>query len=258
MVAVSYLNTVPLVWGMIHGSQQGLFDLSFCLPSECADRLEDGNAEIGIVPAVELPRLKLEAIPGVGIACRGPVRSILLISKVPLRRIRTLAADAGSRTSVALARIILAEKHGAAPRIFSLAPDLNRMLEVADAALVIGDAALHLDPAALPHEVVDLGGEWVSLTGKPMVFAVWAARARNLHPSFPAAFAGSCRFGLEQIDEIIRREAAARSLSERLTRRYLTRHIVLELDDNDYEGLELFLRFAARFGRRQPSRIVPA
>ena len=77
-----FLNTVPLVWGMLHGEQRGLYDLEFCLPSECADRLESGAADVGIVPSVELPRLGLDIIRGAGIACRKAVRSILLVSKV--------------------------------------------------------------------------------------------------------------------------------------------------------------------------------
>jgi predicted solute-binding protein len=96
-----------LVWGLLHGRQRGLFDLSFCVPSECADRLEAGEADIGIVPAIEAARLRLEPLPGCAIACCGEVRSILLISKVPYERIATVAADSNSRTSVALARIIL-------------------------------------------------------------------------------------------------------------------------------------------------------
>ena len=147
---VSYLNTVPLVWGMLHGEQRGLFDLSFAIPAECADRLESGLADIGIVPAVELNRQKLEIIRGAGIACHGPVRSIFLISKVPYAEIRKLAADSTSRTSVALSRVILARKFGVQPQVQSHAPHLPSMLENADAALIIGDAALVLDPADLP------------------------------------------------------------------------------------------------------------
>src|SRR5688572_30479547 len=97
--AVSFLNTVPLVWGMLHGEQKGAFDLSFSVPSVCADRLASGEVDIGIVPCAELPRLGMEIIPDVGIACRGAVRSILLISKVDPRRIATLASDSSSRTS---------------------------------------------------------------------------------------------------------------------------------------------------------------
>src|SRR5215467_14127665 len=113
---------------MQHGEQSGLFDLSFAVPSECADRLADGRADIGIVPAVELNRQKLEMIRGTGIACNGPVRSILLISRVPFSEIRTLATDSSSRTSVALSRIVLSRKFGVSPEMVSQAPKLGSML----------------------------------------------------------------------------------------------------------------------------------
>src|SRR4051794_7984704 len=155
--AVSYLNTVPLVWGFVRGPQRSLFQLTFSVPSVCADRLESGDVDIGIVPCAELDRLGLDFLPDVGIACRGAVRSILLISKVPPGQIRTLAADVSSRTSVMLARILLAERYGTVPRVITVAPDLESMLAQSDAALIIGDPALRLDPASLPWQVLDLG-----------------------------------------------------------------------------------------------------
>ena len=79
--AVSFLNTVPLVWGMLHGEERDIFDLSFSVPSECADRVAAGQADLGILPVAEIQRLSLPCFREVGIACRGPVRSILLISK---------------------------------------------------------------------------------------------------------------------------------------------------------------------------------
>ena len=129
---------------MLHGDQQGLFDIEFSIPSECADRLESGAADIGIVPVAELPRLGLAIVPGTGIACRGAVRSILLVTKVARPKIRVLAADTSSRTSVQLARILLERNHGARPRFVPHPPDLAAMLEAADAALIIGDPALRV------------------------------------------------------------------------------------------------------------------
>lgn len=241
---VSYLNTVPLVWGMVHGDERGLFDLSFAIPAECADRLETGLADIGIVPAVELNRQNLEIIRGAGIACHGPVRSIFLISKVPYGEIRKLAADSTSRTSVALSRVILARKYGVEPEVRSHAPHLPSMLEHADAALIIGDAALILDPAELPFEVLDLGAEWVQMTGLPMVFAVWAARA-ELPPQDPEPFLESMRFGLAHIDDIARSEHAKVGVSEDLARTYLKNNIVFDLGDREYAGLKTFLQYAS-------------
>jgi chorismate dehydratase len=247
--AVSYLNTVPLVWGMLHGygpdDGKDAFDLRFALPSACSDQIASGDADIGIVPVIEMARQKLEYFPGTGIACHGPVRSILLISKVPFRQIRTLATDSGSRTSVQLARIILTEKFGVTPRLISRPADLATMLGEADAALLIGDAALRVDPEKLPFETLDLGGEWVSMTGLPMVFAVWAGRTDAVQPSLTNAFNHSCRYGLAHIDDIVRSESVTRGFPEALVREYLTSHIVFELGARDYAGLETFLERAA-------------
>jgi predicted solute-binding protein len=246
--AVSYLNTVPLVWGLQHDPPlQNIFDLDFALPSECAGQLASGKADIGILPVIEMARQQLDFFRGSGIASFGPVRSILLISRLPFDKIRTLATDSGSRTSVMLARIILAEKFGATPSLISMAPNLTAMLGVADAALLIGDAALHVEPAALPFQTLDLGQQWTALTGLPMVFAVWAGRKGSLRQPYGDALLASCRFGISRIDEIVPHEAPRRSLSESLVREYLTRHIVFELGEREYAGLDLFLRRAATF-----------
>ena len=232
---------------MLHGAQRDRFDLTFCLPSECAARLESGAADIGIVPTVEAARQGLAVIPGAGIACHGPVRSILLVTKVDPGRIRTLALDASSRSSAMLARIVLSRRYGAEPRVGSMPPDLGAMLAVADAALVFGDPALRLEPEALGLVSLDLGGEWCEMTGLPMVFAVWASRPEAAAPGLAEAFLGSCRFGIEHLEEIVRLEAAPRQLSEALAREYFARHIILELGERDYEGMRLFVQYAREF-----------
>jgi chorismate dehydratase len=233
---------------MLHGAQQDLFELEFCIPSECADRLAARRADIGIVPSIELSRQDLQIIPGAGIACFGAVRSILLVTKEEPSRIRTLAADASSRTSVMLARILLARRYGVEPRFVSLPPDLPGMLEAADAALIIGDPALLVDPAKLPFPVLDLGSEWTAMTGLPMVFAVWAGHPECITPDLTAAFLDSCRFGLQHLEQIVAAEAPRRNLSEKLVREYFTHNVVLELGPKEQEGLQLFLRYAAPFG----------
>jgi predicted solute-binding protein len=229
---------------MLHGPQRDLFDLDFRLPSECADQLAKGAADIGIVPSFELTRQDLEVIPGAGIACHGAVRSILLISSCPAPEIRTLAADTSSRTSVELARVILERRYSAHADSIPHAPDLPAMLRVADAALIIGDPALHIDAGSLPYHVYDLGAEWVALTGLPMVFAVWAARKGVVTAGVAEAFTGSCRWGRARIEEIVAAEAARRGFAPDLVREYLTRRIVHELGPREYEGMDLFLSWA--------------
>jgi len=242
--AVSFLNTTPLVWGMLRGPQRGLFEVDFQIPAVCADQLAAGEADIGIVPSFELTKQDLEIIPGAGIACHGAVRSILLVSARPAAEIRTLAADASSRTSVQLARVVLERRYGACPAIAAQAPDLEKMLRTADAALIIGDPALRIDPARLPYRVYDLGAEWVEMTGLPMVFAVWAGRRGVVTPEVAEAFRASLRYGRERMDEIVAMESARREFAPELVREYLTRHIVHELGEREYAGMERFLSWA--------------
>ena len=243
--AVSYLNTWPLVWGFLHGPQKGLFDFRFDLPAVCARVVGEGKAGIGLVPSAELDRLGLSFLPDVGIACEGAVRSILLVSRRPFGEIRTVAVDWGSRTSVALTRILLAERYGCRPAMTAQAPRLEEMLAECDAALIIGDPALHLNPDALPYRTLDLGAEWVAWTGLPMVFAVWAGHEEQLTERVAEAFVGSYEWGLGHIDEMVARAAAERGFEPQLAREYLTRHIVYRLSARHLEGLRLFRRLAA-------------
>ena len=177
------------------------------------------------------------------------MRSILLVSKVPIREIRTLATDLGSRTSVMLARVILAEKYGVTPNLISRRAELAPMLGEADAALVIGDPALHLDPSKLPFETLDLGREWTDYTRLPMVFAVWSGKKEMMQPAYEQAFLDSCREGLAHMDEIVLEQSPIRKVSQQLAREYLTRNIVFELNDKDHEGLNLYLKKAAALDR---------
>jgi chorismate dehydratase len=238
--AVSYLNTWPLVWGFEHGPQRGLYDFRFDLPSVCADAVGRGDADIGLVPCAELDRLELDFLPQLGIACDGPVRSILLISKRPFDQIRTVAADSGSRTSVALTRIVLAEQYDCRPLIIPQAPRLDDMLADCDAALIIGDPALHLEPETPGYQTLDLGAAWTDWTGLPMVFAVWAGKSRYLTPAVAKTFVDSYGCGRQNMDEIVKRAARERGFSEALAREYLTRHIVFELSPKHLKGLHLY------------------
>ena len=142
--AVSFLNTVPLVWGMMHGPERDLFDLSFSVPSECADRVADGSADIGIIPVAEINRLQLPYLREVGIACRGPVRD-----PPDLEDPAGGHSDPGRGFQFAHVRDADAHRSQAQvrlqPPIGIQAPKLQDMLANADAALIIGDPALRMN-----------------------------------------------------------------------------------------------------------------
>jgi predicted solute-binding protein len=229
---------------MLHGPQKDLVDLTFSLPSVCSRELELGKIEIGLVPVAEIARQGLEIVPGVGITCFGTVRSILLVSKCPVRQIRTLAADSSSRTSVQLARVILRERYGATPQISSLEPVLEDMLLECDAALVIGDPALRIDPEALPYQTLDLGEEWRLLTGLPMVFAAWGGKPGLATSALQAITRASYLYGAKRLDEIVDREHHTRGVSRKLAHQYLTSNIRYILGPREEKGLETFLELA--------------
>jgi chorismate dehydratase len=242
--AVSYLNTVPLVWGMMHGPQRDQTELSFSIPSECARDVASGVAEVGLVPVAEIVRQGMEVVSSVGITCLGPVRSILMFSRVPWNEIQTLAADASSRTSVELARIILRERFGVLPKIASELPVLSEMLSHADAALIIGDPALRLEPNTSGYAWLDLGAEWFSLTRLPFVFAAWAGKPGLRSRPLSHLTTDSYLFGRARLDEIIESEHSQRGVSRETAHRYLREHIRFEIGNAEQRGRDAFLELA--------------
>ena len=248
--AVSFLNTVPLVYGMLHGQHQRQVDLQFSLPAECAEQLERGQIDVGILPVAEIARQGLAIVSDVGIAAVGPVRSILLFARVPWNQVRSLAADTASRTSVQLARVVLREQFGAKPSVVPQAPDLQQMLSIADAALIIGDPALRLEPSGpLPHgatAVLDLAEVWTKMTRLPFVFAAWAAclRSPGEGQALRTLTADSYSYGEQHLSEIVESEHARRGISRELADAYLRHHLHYELGEREWEGMRLFLSLA--------------
>jgi chorismate dehydratase len=242
--AVSYLNTVPLVWGMLRGPQSAAVELSFSIPSDCGRDVEDGLVDIGLVPVAEIARQGMEIVPGVGISCEGPVRSILLFSRVPWKEIKSLAADSSSRSSVELARVILRERYGIEPRVFRQQPFLEEMLAHSDAALIIGDPALRIEPDESGYEWLDLGAEWFELTQLPFVFAAWAGKPGIAIDRLAKITTDSYRFGEARIEQIVDGQHARRGISKELAHRYLTQHIRFVIGRAERRGLETFLELA--------------
>jgi chorismate dehydratase len=252
--AISYLNTAPLMWDFEHGEAGTAFDISYTVPSQCAANLAAGSADIGIIPAAAYATIPgLVILPGIAIASRKPVRSILLVSKVPLEQIRSVALDTSSLTSVALTKVLFAKWWGQGRTFTSMVPDIEKMLAEHDAGLVIGDPALKINRSRFM--TYDLAEEWIRFTGKPFVFAFWAIRQAALkhdRSMFDLAtmFQESRDHGLEppNLDQIVREWAPRLGLSEAEVRTYLTENIYYELDDACVDGLQLFYRYAVECG----------
>ena len=252
--AISYLNTAPLMWDFEHGDAGRNFDISYTLPSACARALAEGTADIGIIPAAAYAGIPgLQVLPEVAIASRRAVRSILLVSKVPIDQVRTIALDTSSMTSVALTKVLFEKWLGGGRTYTAMAPDVDAMLAEHDAGLLIGDPALKIDRKR--YHTLDLAEEWIRHTGKPFVFAFWAVRGDALREAapaldLPAVFQKSRDHGLEtaNLNQIAREWAPRLDISEADVKSYLTQNIHYQLDAGCVEGLQLFYRYAAEIG----------
>jgi chorismate dehydratase len=270
---VQYLNTAPLVWGFTNGPLRGKYDLSFTVPSLCAEALRSGEADIAIIPAIEYQRISnLAVLPDLAIASKNRVRSLLIIAKKPISQVRSIALDRGSRSTQALTRILCAEHWKITPTFFEAPPNLNDMLEEADAALLIGDPALQLSVAiedaatigplgdlvckgskagirdADALYVYDIVEQWRKMTALPAVLAIWAARRDAATPEVIADFAASRKHGLARIAEISKAAAPQLNLLPAVLASYLSWNIDYSLDAENRQGLELYYQRAAHLG----------
>lgn len=268
---VQYLNTVPLVRGFTHGPLRGKYDLSFTVPSQCAEALRNGAADIAIIPAIEYQRIPdLMILPDLAIASKKSVRSLLLVSKKPIGEVARIALDRTSRSTQTLLRILCSQRWQIAPEYFEADPNLPGMLERADAALIIGDPALRFSVTAsalarrassggwvVPHSVegltepafiFDIVEEWRAMTNLPAVLAVWAARPDAAKAEIVKDFQDSLAFGLQQLDEIISESAATMSLPLDDLRQYFTENIDYHLDEENLRGLGFYYSLAAQLG----------
>ena len=242
------------MWDFEHGDAARDFDISYTLPSGCALSLAEGTADIGIIPAAAYTQISgLQILPDVAIASRRAVRSILLVSRIPVHQVRTVALDTSSMTSVALTKVLFEKWLGGGRTFSAMEPNLEQMLARCDAGLLIGDPALQVDRSR--YHTLDLAEEWIRYTGKPFVFAFWAVRGEALREAIPgldlaAVFRDSRDHGLERqnLEQIVQEWAPRLGLSEHGVREYLMENIYYQLDAGCLDGLRLFYQYAAEIG----------
>jgi chorismate dehydratase len=244
--AVSYLNTKPLVYRL--GESAPHVDLVFDLPSRLADNLAAGRLDVALIPSIEyLSDPAYTIVSDACIGCCGPVLSVKLLSRMPMRAVRTLALDEGSRTSGVLARILLWERFRLEPRLEPLPVDVRPEDCGADGVLLIGDRAIH-PPEDGFAECWDLGDQWCRWSELPFVFAMWVARPQVDLPQLHALLGETRDRGVAHLDEIARREAAGAGLSVEQTLDYLRHNLHFHFGSRERRGLQLYYRLAAKIG----------
>jgi chorismate dehydratase len=241
------LNAAPLVWGL--DRRDGRFDVRFDMPSRCADLLHAGDVDLGLIPSIEHLRAGPYCIvPGVAIASNGPVASVALFSRKPANAVRSIALDYGSRTSVALLRILCARLFDIRPAFETLAPDLDRMVREADAALLIGDAALYADHERLGLEKIDLGEAWTGLTSLPFVWAFWAGRPGSVNEADVRVLQDVRDRGVREADAVAAAFFPADASKAERGARYLRENIDFQFGERHVAGLRRFYEEAAQLG----------
>ncbi len=244
--AVNYLNTKPLIHDLDVLAPQAELILDY--PSRLADELANGELDVALIPIVEYYRAgRYSLVPGISISSLGPVLSVTLFSKVPWSSIRRLALDEGSRTSAALAQVILRLRHGGLAELCPLPLDAEPEHVDADAVLLIGDRAMRACLPGFAH-AYDLGQEWHDWTGLPFVYAAWCVRAGCALGPVAEALQEAKRRGLANVGPIAAREAPRLGLDAGFCRRYLSNIIRFDLGPREMAGMEHFYRLASELG----------
>jgi len=248
IAASSYLNTAPLIWNFINGSQRHSVELfTNTAPARCAELLARGEVDGALVPVIEYQRMQdVLLVPDVCVGSKSAVRSVVLVTRRNnLKKVERVALDDSSRTSVALVKIIFREFLGFEPEWISAAPDLKSMLTAADAALIIGDPAMRIPRDQF--RVFDLATLWHEFTGFGFVFAMWMVRNDSAERVRAIDFAAARDEGLAHVDEIAAENETLVGLSREEIRTYLTENIAFRVDEEMEKGLDRYFELASKY-----------
>jgi len=231
---VSYLNSIPFVFGLEKTSNEQL-EITKDIPSECASKLIDGSVDIGLIPIAMISNVPdAEIISDYCIAGDGKVASVLLVSNSPIEEIETIFQDRQSRTSVALAKILMRD-YWKKEVVWLEENDEFLYPKNNEAIVIIGDRALK--NYRQYKYVYDLSEHWKNHTGLPFVFACWVANKKisnELISVLNDAFKNSFLQINAYCDNII-------TESDITGRDYLTKYIQYKLTDDARKGMNLFL-----------------
>jgi chorismate dehydratase len=243
--AISFYNTLPLVYGLKNSKVIDEIELALDTPAECANRLMTGSADIGLVPVAVIPEMKgVKIFSNYCISADGPARTVVLASEVPLQEITEITLDHHSRTSIMLAKIIFNKFWNLKVSYKPGFPGFEKTeINRNKAAVVIGDKVFAMEKK---HKVVfDLAEVWKKFTGLPFVFACWVAN-RPLEDAFVKSFEGAMQYGINHIKEAARTATLNGIRDYESIEHYLHNNIKYQLDDKKREAMKLFYQLAEK------------
>ncbi|MCC7429470.1 menaquinone biosynthesis protein [bacterium] len=246
---VGYVNSLPLVFGLLQQKPKNNFNLIFDTPRLCSQKLSENKISLGLIPSIEFARIEesLAIVPNLCIASQEYVKSVELFFRKDLRQIKKIAVDYSSKTSVALLKILCLELYKINPEFVECRPNVEEMLKIADAALVIGDSALYShDSYDLKF---DLAEDWVAMTGLPFVFALWVGKKDSLTKEEVKLLQKSKDFGMKNIDlisQVCNKQNP--NFAPEFYEKYFTENISYELGKREKKGLTTFYELAFAHG----------
>ncbi|GAA4309547.1 menaquinone biosynthesis protein [Mucilaginibacter gynuensis] len=233
--AVSYTNTKPFIYGIEHSNILNKIDLSLDMPSDCAQKLIDDEADIGLIPVAAILSLPVwNIVSDYCIGANGAVNSVFIFSNCEAKDIKTLQLDPESRSSNNLARVLLKNHWKVNPELVTSAADYTTSTDANTAFVQIGDRTFG-KKEQYPY-VYDLAEEWLNFSGLPFVFAAWVAN-KNIPKDFMDEFNQALKFGLDNRAELFK-EMPKRDDFD--VEDYLMHKIDFELTDNKERALHLF------------------
>jgi chorismate dehydratase len=235
--AVSYLNTRPLLYGILHHKVLQQIELIEDYPAKIAELLIENKIDVGLIPVATIPRLKEHhIITDYCIGADGPVASVCIFSEVPIEEVKNVYLDYQSKTSVNLARILLRDYWKKDVELIEArGEDFRAKIKGTTAGVIIGDRAL--EQRTRSKYIYDLGEAWMKHTGLSFVFATWVAN-KTLPAEFINDFNEANALGLQHINEVIKETGS----SYFDLKKYYTNYISYHLNDEKRKGMKLFLQ----------------
>jgi chorismate dehydratase len=238
--AVSYLNTIPFVYGIQQSGLLKNYRLDLDIPSLCAQKLKDGAADVALVPVGSLTDFtSYNFVTDFCIGAVSTVKTVLLLSNKPLPEIREIGLDYDSRTSVQLVKVLAKHFWKINPSWKNLQPGQVSGNAGTEAIVAIGDKTFDLVRKYL--YCYDLAEEWIRFTTLPFVFAAWVT-IKTLPAQIQSELNSALSYGVDHIKETIDFFKDRLPANEDC-QSYLEKNISYPFDENKKKGLKLFLQY---------------
>jgi len=238
--AVKYANTYPFIYGLVESGFEKKIILETDHPADCATKLINGRADVGLIPVAALPMLKeYHIISDYCIGANGNVRTVMLLSNCPFKEISNIYLDYRSRSSVNLSKVLAKNSWKRDFRWINTSKGFDFLnIGLDEAVVLIGDQCFEFENNF--RYKIDLAYEWKEYSGLPFVFACWIAN-KQLDNVFISEFNKALQLGVNNIDDVVEKYGKTGIITGKILKTYLEENIDYNFNDEKKAGLKLFL-----------------